>query len=171
MIDSETDPPLIEAEIDQDPHVGRANVSEALDVAENSDSQEEVFVYALGRILPRFPSLGLEKEYAQVAGRSDTAGLTDLQTLQSVLSTQENRYLARELCWVFVIEGLDSYILIPRDPSDLDLLVGVVGLVLVPSMLTSLLALPGRWQGRRCAMDWSRQSSYLIRSTRLTASH
>src|SRR5882672_12742487 len=43
-------------------------------------------VYALGRILPRFPNLGAEKEFAQAAGRAETAGLTDQQTLYSVLS-------------------------------------------------------------------------------------
>src|SRR5213593_2570503 len=36
-----------------------------------------IYVYALGRIQPRFPSLGVEKEFAQVTGRSDTSRLTD----------------------------------------------------------------------------------------------
>lgn len=83
------------------------------------------FVYALGRIEPRFPSLAVEKEFAQVAGRAGT-GLTDRQALQAVLSDRTNRYLARQLCWVFVIEGLETYLLAPRDPADLDLLVEAV---------------------------------------------
>jgi PatG Domain len=33
------------------------------------------YVYALGRIEPRFPRLSVEKEYAQAAGRAETAGL------------------------------------------------------------------------------------------------
>jgi PatG C-terminal len=81
------------------------------------------YVYALGRITPRFPSLAVEKEFAQATGRADTTGLTDRQVLQSVLSERENRYLARQLCWVLTIEGLETYILRPRDPADLDLLV------------------------------------------------
>jgi hypothetical protein len=81
------------------------------------------YVYALGRIDPRFPTLAAEKEFAQAAGRSDTGGLTDRQTLHAVLSHRENRYLARQVCWVFTIEGLDTYILHPRDSADLDLLV------------------------------------------------
>jgi len=84
------------------------------------------YVYAVGRVEPRFPSLALEKEFAQATGRAETAGLTDRQVLQSVLSERPNRYLARQLCWVLTIEGLETYILRPRDPADLDLLVEAV---------------------------------------------
>jgi hypothetical protein len=79
-------------------------------------------VYALGRVEARFPTLALEKEFAQATGRAATAGLTDRQAVQSVLSERQNRYLARQLCWVFTIEGLETYIVTPRDPGDLDLL-------------------------------------------------
>ena len=84
------------------------------------------FVYAVGRIEPRFPRLSVEKELAQVTGRADTQGLSDRQVLQKVLSERPNRYLARQLCWVFTIEGLETYLLYPRDPADLDLLVEAV---------------------------------------------
>lgn len=84
------------------------------------------FVYALGRIDPRFPSLAVEKEFAQVVGRADSAGLTDRQSLHTVLSDRANRYLARQLCWVFAVEGLETYLLTPRDPADLDLLVEAI---------------------------------------------
>lgn len=84
------------------------------------------YVYAIGRIEPRFPRLAVEKEFAQVTGRTETAGLTDRQVLQTVLGQRQNRYLARQLCWVFTIEGLETYILQPRDPADLDLLVDAV---------------------------------------------
>jgi hypothetical protein len=70
------------------------------------------YVYAIGGIELRFPRPSVEKEFAQVVGRSDTAGLTDRQTLHSILSKRENRYLARQLCWVMTIEGLETYILI-----------------------------------------------------------
>src|SRR5512147_1184868 len=40
------------------------------------------YVYALGRIEPRFPTLSVEKEMAQATGRAETAGLTDRQALQ-----------------------------------------------------------------------------------------
>lgn len=84
------------------------------------------FVYALGQVEPRFPSLAVEKEFAQASGRGDNEGLTDRQVLQAVISERQNRYLARQLCWVFSIEGLESYILAPRDPADLELLIEAV---------------------------------------------
>jgi hypothetical protein len=80
----------------------------------------------MGRIEPRFPRLAVEKEFAQATGRAETTGLTDQQALQSVLSQRQNRYLARKLCWVLSIEGLDTYILQPRDPADLDQLVEAI---------------------------------------------
>jgi len=81
------------------------------------------YVFALGSIEPRFPSLGVEKEFAQVTGRAETVGLTDRQATQSILTQRQNRYLVRQLCWVLTIEGLETYILQPRDSADLDLLV------------------------------------------------
>lgn len=77
------------------------------------------YVYALGRIEPRFPRLSVEKEFAQATGRAETAGLTDRQAFHNVLSKPENRYLARQLCYVLTIEGLDTYILQLGDPTDL----------------------------------------------------
>jgi hypothetical protein len=83
------------------------------------------FVYAIGNIAPRFPDVSVEKQFAQATGRdkNKTIGLTDRQALHAVLSKNENRYLVRLLCWVMTIEGLETYILRPRDPRDFDLLV------------------------------------------------
>ena len=55
-------------------------------------------LYAVGRLEARFPRLSVEKEFAQAAGRAETAGQTDQETFSKVLSKPENRYLARELC-------------------------------------------------------------------------
>lgn len=84
---------------------------------------QQNYVYAIGRIEARFPKLSVEKELAQVTGNANTAGLTDRQALHQVLSQRDNRYLVRQLCWVLTVQGLDTYILVPRDPTDLDLLV------------------------------------------------
>jgi len=84
------------------------------------------FVYALGQVEPRFPSLGIEKEFKQVAGRAKSEGLTDRQVLAAVLSGRPNRYLARQVCWFFLVQGLETYLLTPRDPADLELLVEAV---------------------------------------------
>jgi PatG C-terminal len=84
------------------------------------------YVYALGRIQARFPNLAVEKEFALVAGRTGVDGLTDGETVYATLSKQANRYLVREICWVFTVEGLESYVLLPGDPRDFDLLVDAV---------------------------------------------
>ena len=81
------------------------------------------YVYAIGRIEPRLPRLSVEKEFAQAIGRTETGKLTDRQAMHKGLSRRENRYLARQMCWVMSIEGLETYILVPGDPVDLDLLV------------------------------------------------
>ena len=81
------------------------------------------FAYVIETIEPRFPSLGVEKEFAQATGRAVTNGLTDHATLKRVLSERQNRYLVRELCWVLTVKELETYLLRPRDPVDFDLLV------------------------------------------------
>jgi PatG C-terminal len=113
------------------------------------------YVYALGRIEPRFPRLAVEKEFAQATGRAPTAGLTDRQALHAVLSQPQNRYLVRQLCWVFTIEGLETYILQPRDPvdftqlvealrpapraMDVDVVIGVRGPIAPPELCNGLM--------------------------------
>jgi hypothetical protein len=84
------------------------------------------YVYALGRIEARFPSLAIEKEYAQAVARGRAEGKTDSKTLHDTLSERANRYLARSMCWVLSVEGIATYILKLRDPSDLELLVGAL---------------------------------------------
>jgi hypothetical protein len=91
--------------------------------AANAQTPTPNYIYAIGRIEPRFPRPSVEKELAQATGRAETAGLTDRQAVQKVLSQRQNRYVTRQLCWVMTIEGLETYILVPRDLADLDLLV------------------------------------------------
>lgn len=108
---------------------GGACVCGAAETGVADDGHEVVapqYVYAIGRIEPRAPSVGVERELVQVTGQSETAGLTDRQALQDVLSKRENRYLARQLCFVLMIGGLETYILVPRDPSDFDQLIDAV---------------------------------------------
>jgi hypothetical protein len=84
------------------------------------------YVYAIGRIEARFPRLSVEKEFAQAAGRAVTAAQTDQQVFYNVLSKPESRYLARQLCFVLMIQGLETYIVLPRDPRDYDRLVEAI---------------------------------------------
>ena len=111
------------------------------------------YVYSLGKIEPRFPRLSVEKEFAQATGRAETVNLTDRQALQQVL--QQNRYLVRQLCWVMTVGGLETYIVVPRDPGDanllvetlrpnpragdIDLIVGMRGPLAAPEMCNGLI--------------------------------
>jgi PatG C-terminal len=92
----------------------------------NNGITASAYIYALGRIEPRFPSPAVEKEFAQATGRVETAGLTDRQAVHQVLCQRQNRYLARQLCWVLTIEGLETYILQAHDPVDFDLLIEAI---------------------------------------------
>jgi hypothetical protein len=103
----------------------------------------------------RFPSLAVEKEIAQATGRADTAGLTDRAAVQAVLADRANRYIARQVCWILTIEGLETYILVPRDPADydqlleavrpqpspldLDVVIGIRGPIAPPGMCNGLM--------------------------------
>ena len=114
------------------------------------------YVHALGQIEARFPRLSVEKEFAQIAGRSETAGKTGQEMFHTVLSKRENRYMARQMCWVLTIQGLEAYILLPRDPGDfallveairpapspddIDLVIGVRGPIAPPEMCNGLMA-------------------------------
>jgi cyclic patellamide precursor peptide PatG len=101
------------------------------------------FVYAIGRIEARFPTPSIEKEFAQAAGRAPTVGKTDQQTFHEVLSQRQNRYLARQLCWVLTVQGLETYILQPRDPADFDLLVEAIRPRPSPSDLDVVIGVRG----------------------------
>jgi PatG Domain len=91
--------------------------------AEAGGTVANSYIYALGQIEERYPRLSVEKEVAQAIGRAETAGRTDRQAFHQALSGRENRYLARQLCWVLSVQGLETYILQPRDPADFDLLI------------------------------------------------
>jgi hypothetical protein len=101
------------------------------------------YVYALGRIEARFPNLAAEKEFAQATGRAETAGRTDRAAFHAVLAKRENRYLTRQLCWVLTISGLDTYVLVPRDPADLDLLVDAIRPAPSPNDVDVVIGLRG----------------------------
>ena len=103
------------------------------------------YVYALGRIMARFPTMGVEKEFVQATGRTgkDTTELTDQETIHSILSKPENRYLVRKMCWVLTTEGIDTYILQPRDPADYDLLVEAIRPVPSPIDIDVVIGIKG----------------------------
>ena len=104
-----------------------APLSPAQPTPEVEEATTLPYVYAIGTVEPRSPTLALEKEFAQATGMAEeTAGLTDREATHSVLSDRANRYLVRQLCFVMTIQGLETYVLRPRDPADFDLLVEAV---------------------------------------------
>jgi hypothetical protein len=45
----------------------------------------------------------------------------------ALLRGQRHRHPMRQLCWVLTIQGMETYLLAPRDPSDFDLLIEALG--------------------------------------------
>lgn len=125
------------------------------------------YVYAIGRIEARFPRLSVEKEFAQAIGRAETKEQTDQQAFHNALSKRENRYLARQMCWVFTIQGLETYLLQPRDPGDFDRLVEAIQPQLSPMDIVSSSECGDLLPHRRCVMgSWCPS----LRSTRFIPS-
>jgi hypothetical protein len=94
------------------PTAGGAGVAAALPVSATGAP-----VYAVGRLEARFRNLGVEKEFQQLGGWVSGAEVTNDQLLQ-VLGAADNDYLARCLCWVFVIGGVDAFAVEGRDSAD-----------------------------------------------------
>ena len=109
-------------------------------------------IYALGSIRAGFPNMSLEKEFQATAAAIGAAGPTN-SLLYQVLSQGENLYLARDICFIFQVDGVDAYIIKPRtyvevaqfvtalDPSlekPLDGIIGVKGPLAPPEMCNGL---------------------------------
>ncbi|WP_372672733.1 cyanobactin maturation protease PatG family protein [Amycolatopsis kentuckyensis] len=69
------------------------------------------WVYAIGRLVPRFPDLGVEKEFAQAAGGIAANELIGTDQLRAVLVRAENAYLAPLMCWVFATSEVETFML------------------------------------------------------------
>jgi hypothetical protein len=81
------------------------------------------YVYAIGNVVHRFPNRSIEVELAQATGRSpeeQTRGRTGEEVIHAALTDPANRYIPRQICYVLNIEGLETYILVPADPLDID---------------------------------------------------
>jgi len=84
------------------------------------------YVYAIGKVAYRFPNKSIELELAQAIGRKpteETSGITRDEVVYKALTDPANRYLARQICYIFKIGGLETYIAVPSDPLDIDRLV------------------------------------------------
>src|SRR5262245_47244013 len=72
-------------------------------------------VYVIGHIEPRFPLLSIEKEARQATARGGAFGGTDREVMAKLLQDPANKYIVRRLCWVLSVQGVETYILVPRD--------------------------------------------------------
>jgi hypothetical protein len=81
------------------------------------------YVYAIGKVVHRFPTKSVELELAQATGRKsveETRGRAHEDVIHQVLTNPDNRYIARQICYVLKIEGVETYILVATDPLDID---------------------------------------------------
>lgn len=82
-------------------------------------------VLAIGRLRASFPSLGHQREYAEVAAADPDAPITG-SALKQVIEVAENRYLARQTCWIFTVQANDVFSVVPGTDADLDELVDLL---------------------------------------------
>ena len=114
----------VKADLTVDPQASRGSCPSCATASlRGAQAPNSSFSYSIGNIELAIRDYPWRNKIAQVIGRAETANLTDHQCLRKVLKERQNRYLARHLCWVLTTEGLDTHILIPRDPADYDLLV------------------------------------------------
>jgi hypothetical protein len=89
-------------------------------------SHDHPRVTAVGIVSAVFPSLSVEKEFAQLLGQRDFKGFTDRETMYSILSKPENKYLARDMCFTHTPYNAGpspAYVLWPEQAEDRTLLV------------------------------------------------
>ncbi|MCO7189560.1 MULTISPECIES: hypothetical protein [unclassified Pseudoalteromonas] len=88
-------------------------------------------IYAIGKIQPSFPTLNLEKQY-EAAAQSIKASPDDFHTVFNYQVKTDNQpqltyrpflYLAQQATWVLTINLIDTYVLTPDTPTQLDALI------------------------------------------------
>ena len=77
--------------------------------------RQEQYVYAIGRISLKFPSLALEREFKQ---RETAMRLSPSEDRNKRISKvlEENGHLAANMCYLLTIGGIPAYILVPGGP-------------------------------------------------------
>ncbi|WEH18597.1 hypothetical protein [Streptomyces sp. VNUA24] len=81
------------------------------------------YVYVLGRVHAVFPDRSVKEEFSLVADAGGSRDATEADTLYRVLSAPENRYLARQMCYVLSVQDVETYVVEPAEPAGLDDLV------------------------------------------------
>ena len=91
----------------------QVNQCDNCDFIANSPTQ---YVYAVGRLRPHFPTLGLEKEYEAVA-RMNNASPRDYH---KIFSDSKFNYIAEQVSWIMTIDGQDAYVVLPNSDDELN---------------------------------------------------
>jgi hypothetical protein len=83
--------------------------------AEGQNAGPPQFIFAIGQVRLRYPSPSVEKEFMQRIAELDErpGGRTGLQADYDALKAYP--YLINEVCWSFVIDGVETYLLVARD--------------------------------------------------------
>jgi hypothetical protein len=90
---------------------------------EGAMTSSQSFVYAIGKVVHRFPNKSLEEELKQAIGLipgAETTNLANPEIVHNALVDPNNRYISRNICFVLTIQDIETYILVPSDPLDLD---------------------------------------------------
>jgi hypothetical protein len=133
-------------------------------VAPRFAAGESRFVYAIGRLAPQFQSLDVEKEFAQLAAGVKGREASEHHRLKTVVEQEENLYLAHHICWVFTVQGIDSFAIVPRDNNDARQLIDAF----VPASEEDVVnVLVGRTATTPPAWDWSSTGLRLISADQL----
>jgi hypothetical protein len=83
-------------------------------------SQPQRYVYGMGTVTPRFPNRSLEKAFLElIPDKVSDIEPTDRERLYQVLKEPQNHYIAREMCWVFTVESVDTFLIEPRSDTEL----------------------------------------------------
>jgi hypothetical protein len=93
----------------------RADAHEpCVDCAARATAPTEEFVYAIGKLDVRFPSIGIEREFQQRRARLAPAlseGASRGAQIREVL--ESNRHLASRMCYFLTVGGVPAYVVAP----------------------------------------------------------
>ncbi|WP_051484614.1 hypothetical protein [Shewanella waksmanii] len=111
---------------------------------QNCGGGEQTFVFAIGQFRPYFATLDLQHEF-NAASQTIKATKGDYYAVfshtisapgESQLSVHPYAYLAEQACWVFTINDVDSYLMVPSSEIVLNAFISALNPSLAPSAVT-----------------------------------
>ncbi len=86
------------------------------------------FIFSIGKLSCRFPSVGIEHEFQQ-RERSmllDDKKIPELQNERIAVVLRNNQHLARSVCFIQSVSGIPAYVIVPATSQVLDNLLTVL---------------------------------------------